>query len=123
MAFRAAPFLRLSLDPQGKATRVRRILADAADIHGIGPGRGQGHRVVRVPRIVDHLNPRRRPQYLAGLVGLHWLFELDVDRLGVPDGDWHTDARGADRQVRRGEDLARLVDHLAFFAVQPVAFE
>src|SRR5579864_3811708 len=50
------------------------------------------------------------------------MFQFEVDGFRVANGNGHADASRADGEIRLAEDLAGLVDHLAFFAVQSVAF-
>src|SRR5207244_38868 len=106
--------------PQGETARMRRVSTDPPDVHRILPGRFDRHGVLGLDGVVDDDHARRAAQNLARFVGQHRPLELDVDGLGVADRHRHAHAGGAHAQVGQVEDLARLVDHLAFFAVQAV---
>ena len=100
---------------------MRRVTADPPDVHRVLAGRFDRHGVLGLDGVVDDDHAWRAAQNLARFVGLHRPLELDVDGLGVADRHWHAHACGAHAQVGQVENLACLVDHLAFFAVQAVA--
>src|SRR5438270_3987870 len=102
---------------------MRRILANPSDIDRIRARGAQRHGIARAARVVEHDDTRRSAQNLTHHVGVDRSCQLDVDRFGVPHRHRDPYTGRADRQVGLGKNLARLVDHLALFAVQSVALE
>src|SRR5437879_4041095 len=95
---------------------MRQILTNSPDVALVLPFDGHRHRVALLRRIVPEPEPRESLEKLAGPRRPDALLRLHVDRDGVTGEDGHADGRGRDRQIRRPEDLARLVDELQLFA-------
>src|SRR5205823_12545764 len=86
--------------PERQATRMRWILANAADIHRIVARHRQRSRILRMPRIVYHNDALSAAQDLARIVGGQGPLELDVDGFRMPNRHRHAYACGADRELR-----------------------
>src|SRR5438094_925767 len=74
------------------------------------------HRIAPLGGLVPYLEPREAAEELARARGGDLLFRLDVHGYRVACEDRDANGRGRDHEIRRLEDLARLVDQLPLLA-------
>src|SRR5690606_6256973 len=111
-------------DPQVQATRMRRVLANPADIDRVvARSVGDRRRIAARTRFVDDLDPRRRAQQVAGAVGFQPLPGLDRHGFRMAVEHRHADHGCVHPDRIVAEDLAGLVDQLEFLAGVPAVEE